>query len=559
MVDIDAGRVVSWNPVAGVQPPILDGEYDELVAPREERTRAGRRRCGARHHRLRDGAGRRLGGRPGRARGIRPARLLRALTYFRAAPTNFYGRPDRRPRRAGEHEHRRGDRGRRQRRRAGPAAAAGPGRERRPPCGAAPKRARDRQPERRGFTISGQEIRWQKWRFRYTLHPREGLVLHTVGYEDGGRVRPILYRAALSEMVVPYGDADQNWRWRSAFDVGEYGLGRLASSIEPEPTRRRTPAPRRHVCRRQRPSRPPWPAPWPSTSATAGCSGSTTTSYSEQNESRRARQLVVFFIATIGNYDYAHQLDLPPGRRARGGRRADRHHAGQRRQGDQGRRARRRAGGASGRGERRGAAPSALLQLPARLGRRRPEQLGARDEHQRGSAGPGQPVAERHAHGGNELASEREAPRGWTWPSARHWLVVNLRRETRWATTPATCWYPGPTPCPMWRRIPRAPARRFPRPPFLGDAVPRRRAARGGPYPNQSRGGDGLPRWSRTMSRWWTRTSWSGTRWASRTCPARGMAGDAGRHVGFRLIPAGFFSRNPALDVPACRTPAACP
>ena len=34
-------------------------------------------------------------------------------------------------------------------------------------------------------------------------------------------------------MAVPYGDTDRNWRWRSAFDVGEYGMGRLASSIEP--------------------------------------------------------------------------------------------------------------------------------------------------------------------------------------------------------------------------------------------------------------------------------------------------------------------------------------
>ena len=37
----------------------------------------------------------------------------------------------------------------------------------------------------------------------------------------------------ISEMAVPYGDPDRNWRWRSAFDVGEYGMGRLASPIEP--------------------------------------------------------------------------------------------------------------------------------------------------------------------------------------------------------------------------------------------------------------------------------------------------------------------------------------
>ena len=31
-------------------------------------------------------------------------------------------------------------------------------------------------------------------------------MLHTVGYDDGDRERPVLYRASLSEMVVPYGD-----------------------------------------------------------------------------------------------------------------------------------------------------------------------------------------------------------------------------------------------------------------------------------------------------------------------------------------------------------------
>ena len=62
------------------------------------------------------------------------------------------------------------------------------------------------QPEGPSFTVDGTLVRWQKWRFRVGFTPREGLVLHTVGWEEGGRVRPILYRASLSEMVVPYGD-----------------------------------------------------------------------------------------------------------------------------------------------------------------------------------------------------------------------------------------------------------------------------------------------------------------------------------------------------------------
>lgn len=35
---------------------------------------------------------------------------------------------------------------------------------------------------------------------------REGLILYTVNYNDGGTRRPILYRASLAEMFVPYGD-----------------------------------------------------------------------------------------------------------------------------------------------------------------------------------------------------------------------------------------------------------------------------------------------------------------------------------------------------------------
>src|SRR5579872_3745270 len=89
------------------------------------------------------------------------------------------------------------------------------------------------QPSGPGFQIDNGEVRWQKWRFRYALHPREGLVLYTVGYEDGGRVRPILYRGSLSEMVVPYGDPGAAWFFRNSFDAGELGLGVLASSLRP--------------------------------------------------------------------------------------------------------------------------------------------------------------------------------------------------------------------------------------------------------------------------------------------------------------------------------------
>jgi primary-amine oxidase len=62
------------------------------------------------------------------------------------------------------------------------------------------------QPEGPSFGIDGWEVRWQKWRFRIGFTQREGLVLHTIGYEDAGRVRPIAYRASFAELFVPYGD-----------------------------------------------------------------------------------------------------------------------------------------------------------------------------------------------------------------------------------------------------------------------------------------------------------------------------------------------------------------
>ncbi len=90
----------------------------------------------------------------------------------------------------------------------------------------APRPLRITQPEGPSFELRGQEVAWQGWRFRWSLHPREGLVLHRVGYEDRGRLRSVLHRGAVSEIVVPYGDPDPAWSWRGAFDEGEYGLGR---------------------------------------------------------------------------------------------------------------------------------------------------------------------------------------------------------------------------------------------------------------------------------------------------------------------------------------------
>ncbi len=87
------------------------------------------------------------------------------------------------------------------------------------------------QPDGPGFTLDGRVLRWQRWRVHVGFTPREGLVLSRVGYEDNGRLRSILHRASLSEMVVPYGDPSPSHYFKNAFDGGENGVGLAASSL----------------------------------------------------------------------------------------------------------------------------------------------------------------------------------------------------------------------------------------------------------------------------------------------------------------------------------------
>ena len=89
-------------------------------------------------------------------------------------------------------------------------------------------------PEGPSYSIRGQEIEWQGFKFRYSMQPMKGLVLYDVRFTEKGQERPVAYAMALSEMVVPYGDPGKSWSFRNAFDVGEYGIGRTAHSLVPD-------------------------------------------------------------------------------------------------------------------------------------------------------------------------------------------------------------------------------------------------------------------------------------------------------------------------------------
>jgi primary-amine oxidase len=88
------------------------------------------------------------------------------------------------------------------------------------------------QPEGVGFTLDGNRLRWQDWQLRIGFNHREGLVLHEVAFRDAGRLRSVAHRLSFAEMVVPYRDASPDHYRRTAFDIGEWGLGFMTTSLE---------------------------------------------------------------------------------------------------------------------------------------------------------------------------------------------------------------------------------------------------------------------------------------------------------------------------------------
>lgn len=88
------------------------------------------------------------------------------------------------------------------------------------------------QPEGVSFTVDGTELKWQNWTMRLGFNHREGPVIYQVTYDDHGTTRDIAYRMSFTEMVVPYRDASFDHYRRTAFDIGEWGLGFMTTSLE---------------------------------------------------------------------------------------------------------------------------------------------------------------------------------------------------------------------------------------------------------------------------------------------------------------------------------------
>jgi primary-amine oxidase len=88
------------------------------------------------------------------------------------------------------------------------------------------------QPDGVSFTVDGYELRWQNWSMRLGFNYREGPVIYQVAFDDQGTKRDIAYRMSFAEMVVPYRDPGFDHYRRTAFDIGEWGLGYMVTSLE---------------------------------------------------------------------------------------------------------------------------------------------------------------------------------------------------------------------------------------------------------------------------------------------------------------------------------------
>lgn len=161
------------------------------------------------------------------------------------------------------------------------------------------------QPEGPGYRVAGNKVTWENWDLRIGFNGREGLVLHGIGYSHKGVRRPIVYRASIAEMVVPYGSPERSHYRKNVFDSGEIGFGRMANSLTlgcdclgtihyfdavvPDVFGK----PRtieNAICLHEE---------------DAGLAWKHFDVRSGRTEVRRARKLVISSISTIGNYEYA--------------------------------------------------------------------------------------------------------------------------------------------------------------------------------------------------------------------------------------------------------------
>jgi primary-amine oxidase len=401
------------------------------------------------------------------------------------------------------------------------------------------------QPDGPSFTLDGNLLTWQGWSMRLGFDAREGLTLHQVAIADGGRERPVMYRASVPEMVVPYGDPRFRY-WQAYFDTGEYLLGKWANSLElgcdclgeiayldatvtddlgePHPIRNA-------ICIHEEDHGILWKH---------------FDIFNGTSQTRRQRRLVVSFFSTVGNYDYGfywyfyldgaieHEIKMTGALFTAGHPGGDDPYSSE---------------VAPGLG-----APAHQHLFSARLDMTVDGQANAVEEVDVSGApvGPDNPHGNAIVQHVTRLKSEQQARRQADAARGRSWRVVSTERRNRFGKPTAYVLYPEAAPAlladessPLAGRAGFAahhlwvtqydPAQRY----SAGDFV------------NQHPGGGGLPSFvagdrdvdGADVVLWHTFGPTHVPR--PEDWPVMPVA-----RCGFTLKPSGFFDRNPTLDVP---------
>jgi primary-amine oxidase len=348
-------------------------------------------------------------------------------------------------------------------------------------------------------------------------------------------------------MVVPHGDPGDQYYRKNAFDIGEYGIGTLANSLEANcdclgPTRyfdahlldgRGKPlAIKNVVCLHEE---------------DAGLLWKHTDWRTNQVETRRSRRLTASFIATVGNYEYAfywhfHQdgsiqcevkmtgvmntTALKPGQKpAWGVEVAPRLNA-----------------------------PFhqhiyvARLHMSVDGDRNSVHEVNMQTQPR----GPDNPHGNAFRAEATLLRTEKQARRSINSATGRFWRVVNTQQKNRLGQPTAYRLVPGEN-CPPFVQPDAAVLRRagFARHHlWVTPFDPEQRYA-AGDYPNQHPTGDGLARWTEAdrniedtdLVLWYVFS-------ANHVPRAEDWPVMPASALGFHLKPDGFFTRNPAMDVP---------
>jgi primary-amine oxidase len=404
------------------------------------------------------------------------------------------------------------------------------------------------QPEGPSFEVDGYQVRWQKWSFVIGFNAREGLTLNHLCHQDNGHKRSVLYRGSLSEMVVPYGDPAPQQARKNAFDAGEYGLGYCANSLELGCdcvglikyfdghlcTSRGEPLTIKNaVCMHEEDFGILWKH--------------TDRRLPDKPEVRRSRRLVISSIATVENYEYGFfwylyqdgniQFEikltgilslgaLPPGEKSPYGSMI---------------------------------APQLYAPNHQHFFNMRLDldlDGGANSAYQvdvvADVLGPKNPFENAFSAQSRLLESEKDARSTLNLETARTWKIVNPNVLNAVGEPVGYKFFPGDNCFPFasknawWRK----------RAGFVNYHVwvtPYREEERhaAGNYPNQSQGGDGLPKWTEAdrpiantdLVLWYTFGHTHLPR--PEDYPVMPTA-----YIGFLLKPNGFFSENPANDVP---------